>query len=234
MSPTHVLLLLGAATLTQEAPHLTLQGSPEAMAEQHQVALEHGYPFFDTSEQVEQAAAAGELVRLENGPDYEVADFVDPPLIRPEVLPFVERTGRLYRTACGERLVVTSAVRARENQPPNAHELSVHPAGMAVDFRVSQNPACREWFEEKLLALEEQDLVNATRERSPPHYHVAVYPTPYLTYAATNPLPGPVSPVAAQHAPARGRSGLVVAAMVVLFFLALLIARRVRPPQPDE
>jgi hypothetical protein len=178
-----------ALAVAQEAPHLTLQGSPEAMAEQHQAAVEHGLSFYETREEVEAALQAGELVQIPGSEYYEVADFVVPPYIHPDALHFVERTARLYVEACAEPLVVTSAVRSRANQPRNAHELSVHPAGIAVDFRVSQTPECREWFEEKLLALEEQDVVNATRERSPPHYHVAVYPEPYLAYVAANPLP---------------------------------------------
>jgi len=191
-------VLTGAAAgllAAQEAPHLTLQGSPEAMAEQHRIAQEHGVTFFETAEEVEAAVQAGELVPLADGGGiFEVADIVVPPYIHPDALPFVERTAALYLEACGEPLVVTSAVRPRRDQPPNAHELSVHPAGIAVDFRVSQTQECREWFETKLLALEERDVINATRERNPPHYHVAVYPRPYLMYAQAFPLqqaPGP-------------------------------------------
>ncbi|HSJ23781.1 MAG TPA: DUF5715 family protein [Longimicrobiales bacterium] len=177
-----------ALVTSQETPDLTLRGSPAAMQEQNRVAQEHGLQFFETREEVEAALQTGDLVPLNGNGVYDVADFVVPPYIHPDVLPFVERTADLYLEACGEPLVVTSAVRPRQDQPPNAHELSVHPAGIAVDFRVSQTQECREWFEEKLLALEEVDAINATRERSPPHYHVAVYPRPYLMYAQANPL----------------------------------------------
>jgi hypothetical protein len=75
-------------------------------------------------------------------------------------------------------------VRASERQPANAHALSVHPAGMAVDLRVSQQEACRAWLESKLLGLEEQRVLNGIREFRPPHYHVAVFPAQYTAYVA--------------------------------------------------
>jgi LPXTG-motif cell wall-anchored protein len=173
------------------------------MEEQYRMAQEHGVRFYETAEEVEEALRAGELVYMPGSEDYEVADFVQPPYVRPDVLPFIERTARLYREACREPLVVTSAVRPRQDQPPNAHELSVHPAGMAVDFRVSRNPECVAWFEEKLLELEEEGLVQATRERNPPHFHIAVYPRPYLAYAWANPLPESL----AERAPAGTGTG---------------------------
>ena len=35
-----------------------------------------------------------------------------------------------------------------------------------------------------MLSLEEAGLLEATRERYPPHYHIAVYPKPYARYVA--------------------------------------------------
>ncbi|HYW06042.1 MAG TPA: hypothetical protein VE913_03745, partial [Longimicrobium sp.] len=66
--------------------------------------------------------------------------------------------------------------------PGNAHTLSVHPAGMAVDFRVSRNAECRTWLEGTLLGLERAGVLDVTRERMPPHYHVAVFPDAYSAY----------------------------------------------------
>ncbi|HTE17785.1 MAG TPA: hypothetical protein VK689_05310, partial [Armatimonadota bacterium] len=83
-------------------------------------------------------------------------------------------------------------------QPGNAHKLSVHPAGMAVDFRISKNAACQKWFEKALLAMEQKDVLDATRERNPPHYHVAVYAGAYARYAAkVRPATPPPPPPAA-------------------------------------
>jgi hypothetical protein len=181
-----LLLLTLAGTATEEVPaplEPSLRGSPAAMLEQNQVAVGHGLPFFRTRAEIRAALERGELVELPGNEDYEVADFVDPPYARPEARLWVERTAALYREACGEPLVVTSAVRAIEDQPPNAHDLSVHPAGIAIDLRVSQTQACREWLEAKLLELEAGNLVNGIRERRPPHYHVAIYPAAYSAYA---------------------------------------------------
>jgi hypothetical protein len=95
---------------------------------------------------------------------------------------FLERLGEQYVEGCGERLVVTSLVRPTSEQPRNSHPLSVHPAGMAADLRVSSNGACREWLESTLLALESRSLLDVTREHHPPHYHVALFTEAYREY----------------------------------------------------
>jgi hypothetical protein len=123
------------------------------------------------------------LVRLPGGANYTLAK-VSYPYTRPEVKAFVENVSAEYRKGCGEPLVVTSLTRPRAEQPGNAHKLSVHPAGMAVDFRISRNSKCQKWFEKALLAFEEKSVLDATRERNPPHYHVAVFPDAYRTFAA--------------------------------------------------
>jgi hypothetical protein len=195
MLPITIALALTLATpppsLLEEWAPVTLRGSPEAMAEQNRVAREHDLQFFRTAAEIEEAVARGDLVYMPGDENYAVADFVVPPYIHPEVLTFIERTTRLYHEACGERLVVTSGVRAIRDQPPNAHPLSVHPTGIAVDFRVSQREECRQWFEQKMLELEGLNVLNVTREFRPPHYHVAVYPEPYAEYRLANPLPEP-------------------------------------------
>ena len=88
-------------------------------------------------------------------------------------------------------MVVTSLIRPYAEQVSNSHQLSVHPAGMAVDLRLPPNPECREFLEDRLLEKEGDGLVDITRERAPPHYHVAVFPEPYEEWADTQPsLPG--------------------------------------------
>jgi len=52
---------------------------------------------------------------------------------------------------------------------------------MAVDLRIPSG-RCRAWLESLLLSLDRVGVLNATRERNPPHYHVAVYPRQYATY----------------------------------------------------
>ena len=63
--------------------------------------------------------------------------------------------------------------------------ISVHPTGMAADLRRSDSSGCRQWLETVLLDLEGKGVIEATREQYPPHYHVAVFPNPYLQYLAS-------------------------------------------------
>jgi LysM repeat protein len=94
------------------------------------------------------------------------------------------RLSQQYRAACGERLIVTSLLRPINNQPANAVALSVHPTGMAVDLRIPTKSKCRSWLEKTLLSLEKERVLDVTRERRPPHYHVAVYAEQYETRVA--------------------------------------------------
>ena len=175
--------LVLAAVAGMAAVDVSLRGSPESMRRQHAVAEQRGLPAAESREDMERMEREGALVAVAGGEDYEIASWVNPYAI-PEVRLFVERLGRQYREACGETLVVTSLTRPLDEQPPNAHALSVHPAGMAADFRIPRNPACREWIEAAFLNLERQGVIDATRERSPPHYHVAIFPEAYARFAA--------------------------------------------------
>jgi hypothetical protein len=175
-------LALGGVAYAGEAHGASLRGSPASMVEQNTVAKDHGLDFYRTPADIRAAVDKGELVPLEANEDYAVADFVRFPYVRPELKIFVERLSQQYREACGQRLVVTSATRPSNGQPSNAHQLSVHPAGMALDLRVSDRAACRSWLENALLGMERRGLLNGIRENRPPHYHVAVYPEPYMAY----------------------------------------------------
>jgi hypothetical protein len=161
----------------------TLRGSRQAMQRQNRVAVQHDYTFLRTPAQVMRFAEAGHLVRLSGNADYELAS-VSYPYARPAVKLFVERLASQYRAACGEKLVVTSLTRPVSEQPGNAHALSVHPAGMAVDLRISGRAVCRGWLERTLMALERQGVLDAIRENRPPHYHVALFPNQYAQYVA--------------------------------------------------
>lgn len=187
--------------LTEHDVDVTLRGSPASMARQHAVAVASELSFTGTLDEMEALAETGALVAIDGGPHYEVMDWVFPFGI-PEVRGFVERLAHLYRRACGEEMVVTSLTRPYSEQLPNSHQLSVHPAGMAVDLRVPRNPDCREFLESDLLTKEEDGLVDVTLERAPPHYHVAIFPEPYQAWADTQPdLPGTTPPVDARAEP---------------------------------
>ena len=104
------------------------------------------------------------------------------PYARPAVKLFIERLGAQYFAATGERLVVTSLTRPISRQPRNASALSVHPAGMAVDLRIPKNLSHRFWLEATLLSLEDEVVLDVTKERNPAHYHIAVFPRQYEAY----------------------------------------------------
>jgi hypothetical protein len=175
------LLALAAAPAAADVP-VTLRGSPQSMERQNRVAREHGLTFTRTPAQIRELEARGELVRLEPGADFGFMDGLSNPVAHPVTRAFVARTAAEYRAACGERLIVTSLTRPSSRQPANSHPLSVHPAGIAVDLRVSRRAACRAWLERSLLALEREGVLDITRENRPPHYHLALFPEPYLAY----------------------------------------------------
>jgi hypothetical protein len=156
---------------------ITLRGSRASMLRQNGIAKLEAYSFLRTPDQVRDYVERGNLVPLPGSEDYAViAGF---PYARPVVRSFIERLAGDYRDSCGERLVVTSLTRPSTRQPSNASPLSVHPAGMAVDLRVSARPECRSWLMAELLQLEEMGLLDATLEHRPPHFHVAVFPAAY-------------------------------------------------------
>jgi hypothetical protein len=159
----------------------TLRGSPASVERQYRVAKQHDFTFLRTSAQVKRFAELGYLVHVPGNQDYRL-NRVSHPYVRPEVKLFIERFSAQYRAACGEQLVVTSLTRPLNSQPSNASSRSVHPTGMAIDLRISQRPACRSWLESTLLSLEGRGVLSVTRERRPPHYHVAVFPRQYARY----------------------------------------------------
>lgn len=167
----------------------SLQGSRSSLLRQNEMAREHDYTYLRTSDQVHEFARRGLLVRLSGNSNYRLA-AVSFPYARAEVKTFIERLGSQYRASCGERLVVTSLTRPLSRQPSNASTLSVHPTGMAVDLRRSNRSSCRRWIEKTLLSMEQKGLVEATRERHPPHYHVTLFPKPYMRYLASKGVHG--------------------------------------------
>ena len=183
MRPTSRLLAILLALGARSAGASDLGGSLTSMTRQHRIAVSEAYDFLGTPREIRRLVDAGELVAVAGNADYAVSPQVVHRYARPEVLRFIERLAAGYHEATGERLVVTSLVRPESEQPANAHRLSVHPAGMAVDLRVSAKAASRAWLERTLLGLEKSGVLDVTREYRPPHYHVAVFPAAYTAYA---------------------------------------------------
>lgn len=163
-----------------------LGGSMSSMRKQYQIARQNDFTFLRTPAQVREFVREERLEPVESN-DVLLVNKVSFPFARPAVALFIERLSGQYFAATGERLVVTSLTRPTSRQPRNAHRLSVHPTGMAVDLRIPKNAAARKWLESTLLELEATGVLDATRERSPAHYHVAVYPTKYESYVARLP-----------------------------------------------
>lgn len=179
----HLVLILPALTPVGSAGQ-SLRGSRASLEIQNQIAREHDFSYLHTSVQVQRFVSSGYLVPVHENAQLELHQ-VSFPSARPEVRLFVERLSAQYHAACGERLVVTSLTRPATHQPRNASDDSVHPTGMAVDLRLSRSAACRGWLERVLLDLERARLLEATRERRPAHYHIAVFPRPYAHYVAS-------------------------------------------------
>lgn len=175
-----MILLLTAQSVANAQ---SLRGSSAAMREQQRIAQEHDFTYLNTSADVQRFVDLELLVPVPGNADYGLTRLSFP-YARPEVRLFIERLASQYRAACGERLVVTSLTRPLNRQPRNASRRSVHPTGMALDLRVSSNASCRNWLNSALLSLEASGVINATRERNPPHFHVAVYPNPYRQHVA--------------------------------------------------
>lgn len=162
----------------------SLRGSPRSLDIQNQMARLHDYSYIVTPAQLERFVAAGYLVPVRGNADFRINSGVSYPYARKTVQTFLARLGNQYRSACGEQLVVTSLTRPKTRQPRNASSESVHPTGMAIDLRRSRRSQCRAWLERVLLSLEQQGVLEATREYWPPHYHIALFPEPYETYVA--------------------------------------------------
>jgi LysM repeat protein len=176
-----LVIILG--TLVTQADAQSLKGSRFSMERQNQEAVRYGYSFLKTSQEVNNFVANGYLVKVQPDQHFDLHD-VSYPYARPAVKMFIERLAAQYHSACGETLTVTSLTRPINRQPSNASTDSVHPTGMAVDLRVPSKRSCRSWLESTLLSLEKTAVLDVTRERNPPHYHVAVFTQPYENYVA--------------------------------------------------
>lgn len=162
----------------------SLRGSRTSMQRQHQIAVDDGFTFLQASQVITSFVENGQLETVYASRHMELHD-VSNPYARPAVKLLLDRLSPQYYAACGEKLTVTSLVRPLNRQPSNAASNSVHPTGMAVDLRLAPWGKCRSWLEKTLLSLEGAGLLDVTRERNPPHYHVAVFTAPYVNYVAS-------------------------------------------------
>ena len=156
----------------------TLRPSRQSLDLQNREAARHNFSFIRDRGQLLSFVNNGYLVPVKGNHFYSLK-AVSFPFARPEVLHFVERLAEKYSRTCGEKLIVTSLTRPSRYQPRNASPRSVHPTGMALDLRRTNNYVCRRWLESVLLDLEDLGVLEASKERSPPHYHIAIVPRRY-------------------------------------------------------
>ena len=152
-------------------------------------AVGGGLDFYETTSAVQRAVVRGELVRLNGNANYVVSN-IRMPYVRPETRAFVIDLAADYHRTCGTPMVITSATRPMSRRLANGSSLSVHPTGMAVDLR-KPTGRCRTWLRRTLLANERRGVIEATEERRPPHFHVAVLPAQYDKVAAARREPAP-------------------------------------------
>ena len=153
----------------------SLSGSWASMNKQIREASRHDYTYIKNPTQLKSFVEAGHLIPVPGNRHYFLKE-VSYPYARREVRDLVELMAEDYYDGCGEQLVVTSLTRPQNRQPRNASRRSVHPTGMALDLRRSWNRSCRQLLEQMLLRLEAHGVLDATLERKPYHYHIAVFP----------------------------------------------------------
>lgn len=183
MRSTFLLSVLAAGVLlpAAESHAQALRGSRSSVQRIYQQARDHDLTFFRSGGGVREAAERGDLVRLVPNADFQLHQ-VSHPYVLPTTRTFVTRLAAQYRGACGEKLVVTSGTRPTSLRLANSVDKSVHPTGMAVDIRRPTKGSCQRWLRSTLIDLNRTKAIEAVEERRPPHFHIAVFPRPYLAY----------------------------------------------------
>lgn len=153
---------------------VSLRGSRQSVDRQVIAARQAGLKRFKTGRSVKKHVQKGHLKRVNETRYLQLAN-VSYPYVRPKLNALLKRLSRLYYQYCKVPLVVTSLTRPINEQPKNASHRSVHPAGIAADLRVPYGH-CKTWLRKTLLSWEEQGLIEATREKHPPHFHIVAIP----------------------------------------------------------
>lgn len=167
-----------------------LTGSREAVLGAYRYAEAAAYEFAATDQSINRLVTTGFLVEL-TGPNLRLVD-VSQPFVLPVVKQFANRLADQYaEEKCG-KLVVTSATRSVEfqNTLNNGSSHSVHPTGMALDFRRFSDGSdgsqhCLNWLQSTLQSIEASGRIDATREKNPSHFHVVVVPHAYEAWLAS-------------------------------------------------
>ena len=172
--PAIIGLVLASTLSVSLSQAQSLRGSPASIDRQYRTAVAYGYSFVNSARSVPDYVNTRQLERVKPDRHLELHDVSFPYAVA-ATREFLLGLSQQYYNSCGEKLTVTSLLRPRDRQPRNSVDRSVHPAGMAIDLRVPRTSKCRNWLEKTLLSMEKERIVDVTRERYPPHYHVAVF-----------------------------------------------------------
>lgn len=178
-----IITLVASLVASAPAAAQSLRGSHASVNLMYRRAVRGGLDFYETTSDVRRAVLRGELVALNGNANYRVVN-IGTPYVRPETRDFVIDLAADYRRGCGAPMVVTSATRPMSRRLRNGSSLSVHPTGMAIDLR-KPSGRCLTWLRRTLLATERRGVIEATEERRPPHFHIAVLPSRYKRVVAT-------------------------------------------------
>lgn len=178
LTATTTFALALAAAASGAAGAQALRGSPASVEKMYHFAVRQGLAFYQTPDDVSAAAERGRLVQLAGGPGWDLSSGVGWAFATPEAVAFLDQLGPEYERNCGAPMVVTSATRPRSKSPRNGHPQTVHPTGIAVDLRKPYRGPCLDWLRQRLSELESAGRIEATEERRPPHFHIAVMSRP--------------------------------------------------------
>jgi hypothetical protein len=207
----------------ESVAEVTLEGSKAAVDSAYAKAKAEGLDFLQTGDSIREYVKKGYRVAVMESSHLLLHD-VGYPYAVPAVELFARRLAAQYVANCGQRLVVTSLMRPLDEPEKNGSKYTVHPTGMAIDLRIPGGE-CRTWLEGTLLFLEGERVLDATREKGPPHYHVVVYPTEYTAYVRnkqeteSNPEENWFQNLFSAFAPALGYVVLALTVAVGTFFL---------------
>lgn len=152
----------------------SLRGSASSLDRQNRAANQASLKRHRTPRELMKSVKRGKLVRVTGRGRFELHN-VSYPYAHPDLKTFLGQLARAFQRVCRLDLVVTSLARPISTQPRNASIRSVHPTGIAADLRLPPK-FCRAKLEPILLRLEEEGVIEATRERRPPHYHITINP----------------------------------------------------------
>jgi hypothetical protein len=184
-----------------------LKGSHESMIRQNEVIDELQLPRIANDEELLSLEVRDELVPVSDSPALRLSAHLDATrrYCRRWTREFVEDISEAYYHRFNKPLWVTSLVRTvqqqhqlrrhNRNAAPAAGEItSSHLAGISVDFgKRPMLPRERRWFDQYVLALQQQGLVEAAEERRQACYHIMVS-AKYEEWAANRKLAASAAP----------------------------------------